>query len=76
MKKFFVIQCDTEDDYVFVKEVTRTFTKTVEYRHEAGDVPVVSGRLSPKFYGRLDALLITSDKVEQAAPIVPVTEAL
>jgi hypothetical protein len=70
MKRQFVIECDTEMSTVFVDEVTKDFENgTVNYHKEAGGKPLLFGFLGPKFYGQLDALLITAEKIADAKEI-------
>lgn len=71
MKKFFVIETDTEMYSVFVYEVEQSFSDQVNYVREAGIRAVVHESPGPKFYGKLDSLLITRNTLENAAPITP-----
>lgn len=71
MERHFVISCDTGLSTVFVREVTRTFSKTADYHHDPSGPIIICGFPDPKFYGQLDALLVTRQKVEKANPIVP-----
>ena len=73
MRRFFVIEADTNYNTVWVHEVTQTFTDTVNYHREASADSVINDFLGPKFYGKLDALLITAEKLKNAPPIVVVT---
>lgn len=71
MERYFVIE--VEDHSVWVYEVSRDFSSTVDYKREAESHSIVSshGAPTPKFYGKLDALLLTADRIEKAAPITP-----
>jgi len=76
MKRFFVIDADTEMHSVFVHELTREFTaedgdRAIAYHRAASADSLICDSLSPRFYGKLDALLITADKLNNAAPITP-----
>jgi hypothetical protein len=74
-EKFFVVECDTEYSAVYVYEVSKDYEGgTVNYHRSAKDGSVVNGHLTPKFYGKLDALLVTADKIKDAKPIVPEKE--
>jgi hypothetical protein len=79
MKRFVVIECDTEFSSVFVHEVKQEFTadndpaKGVAYFRNPSDHALICDQPGPKFYGRLDALLITAGKIKNAAPIEPET---
>ena len=71
MKRFIVIECDTEFSSVFVREARQDYRDgTVNYRHEAGANSLICDSPSPRFYGRLDALMITRDRIEKAKPII------
>lgn len=71
MERQFVIECDSRSNVVFVREVTRNYSSTVNYHHEAGAEILVSGHPDPEFYGKLDALLVTRDRIQNAPPITP-----
>ncbi len=71
MKRFFVIECDTEFYSVYVYEVQRRFTEKVVYEHEACAEMAICGPVSPKFYGQLDRLLVTKASIAEASPITP-----
>jgi hypothetical protein len=72
MTRFFVIQCSSETNIVFVKEAWQDFSKdTVEYRHVAGSPALICATRGPEFYGKLDVLLVTARKIANAAPIIP-----
>jgi hypothetical protein len=77
MKQSFVIDVDTELSCVFVFAVQQSFTGANVVRYErpiyGSERPVIIGTPDPRFYGRLDALLMTSDKLANAEPIVPLT---
>jgi hypothetical protein len=79
MKRFIVIECDTEFNPIFTYEVSREFTadddpnKGVAYYRHPADHSLFMELLGPKFYGKLDALLINRSRIEDAAPIEPET---
>jgi hypothetical protein len=72
MKSSFVIDID-DDGFVRVLAVTQSFDPAgVVYRRRSLDDSLVKAYdLSPKFYGQLDALLITPKKIREAAPLTP-----
>jgi hypothetical protein len=72
MKQFFVIEVD-DDGFTRVLAVEREYTETgVSYCRKANDNRLINTlEPNPKFYGQLDALLITPAKLAAAAPIVP-----
>jgi len=74
MKRHFVIECDTEYNSVFVYEVSRDFSSTVDYHREPVVEAVFHDFLSPKFYGKLDAILFSKERIENAPPITPQAE--
>lgn len=77
MKRFFVIECDTEYNSIWVHEVGKEFTaekddnRGVQYFRSPSQQPLICEFPGPKFYGQLDTLLITKNKLEQAEAIVP-----
>jgi hypothetical protein len=72
MKRYFVIDVDSEFSSVRVLEVTQDFEHgTVNYHRGASDSSLINAEPSPKFYGQLDALLVTSEKLAKAEPITP-----
>ena len=75
MKQFFVIEVD-DDGFTRVLKVEREYATTgVSYNRGAKDDSLINAfELNPRFYGRLDALLITPAKLAAAAPIVPEKE--
>jgi hypothetical protein len=79
MKRFIVIECDTEFSSVFVHEVKQEYTadedpdKGVGYFRNPSDHALICDQPGPKFYGRLDALLVTRGKIEHAPAIIPET---
>ena len=75
MKQFFVIEVE-DDGFTRVLRVEREYTPTgVSYNRGANDASLINAlELNPKFYGGLDALLITPAKLAAAAPIVPQKE--
>ena len=81
MKLHYVIECDTEMYSVFVRSVKQEYSsdpdagdKQVIYYHSANEPIPVMEPLGPKFYGHLDALLVTKGKIEDAAPVTPEAE--
>lgn len=73
MEQQFVIETDSKMGTAFVYAVSKKFTDKVVYEREAGVSGVICRVLGPKFYGELDLLLVTADKIENAAPITPET---
>ena len=79
MKRFVVIECDTEYSSVFVHHVEQEYTaeedpaKGVAYYRNPSDHALICDQPGPKFYGRLDALLVTRGKIEHAPAIIPET---
>lgn len=71
MRQQIVIETDSEMGTVFAYAVSMDYTDKVNYRREASDKPLLCRVLGPKFYGELDALLVTADKIKDAAPITP-----
>ena len=81
MIKSFVIEVNTEDNFVRVFEVAREYTadhdpqRGVAYHRAATDIGVVRNiGVNPRLWGKLDALLVTHEKIENAAPIEPMNE--
>lgn len=76
MQRYFVIECDTEYSNVFVYEVSKDFENgTVNYHKSSPeDHSVVMGTPGPSLYGKLDVLLVSRDKLENAESIQPVYE--
>lgn len=71
-KRFFVVECDSEFNSVYVYAVNKDYKHgTVNYHHNATDASVVSGPLGPKFYGQLNSILVTSETIRNAEPITP-----
>lgn len=71
MKRQFVIDCDTAYHTVAVYEVTKEITADgVEYKRDTEE-SIFNEFLGPKFYGKLDAILISRDRLENAKPIDP-----
>jgi hypothetical protein len=75
MKRHFVIEVD--DDFVRVLEVRQEFTgergdRGVAY-HRAADAGCLVNSFDPdaKFFGQLNALLVTKSRIQKAAPIEP-----
>ena len=76
MKRCIIIECDTEDSDVWVYTAEREFTayggsKSVAYYRDAGQHSLIFAEPGPKFYGKLDTLLITKDRIQNAPPITP-----
>lgn len=79
--KYYVLELDT-DGYVRVLEVTREFTpeggeRGVAYHRAGAASCITSGWLDDnkaKFYGRLDTVLLTQERIDNAEPIEPVHE--
>jgi len=77
MKRFLVIECDTAYLTVLVHEVTQEFTadddpgRGVAYHRGPSESSLICDGLGSKFYGKLDALLVTRDRIEDAMPIEP-----
>jgi hypothetical protein len=61
------------DGFVRVLEVEKDYIGgKVAYCHEPSANSAISSLwLNPKFYGALDALLVTRQKLEAAPPIIP-----
>jgi hypothetical protein len=72
MKSHFVIDVD-DDGFVRVLKAERSFGAgaVIYSRASKADSLVCTYDLNPKFYGQLDALLITPKKIAAAAPIEP-----
>jgi hypothetical protein len=78
MQRFMVIECSTEYNSVWVYEVQREFTsnqadKGVTYYRSPSDSSLFFDPIDPKFYGKLDAVLISRQKIDEAQPIEPET---
>lgn len=75
MKQFFVIEVE-DDGFTRVLRVEREYTTVhVSYNRSAKDASLINAfELNPKFYGQLDALLVTPAKLAAATPIVPQKE--
>ena len=75
MEQFFAIEV-ADDGFIRVLAVKREYTAAgVSYTRAAKDNSLINTfELNPKFYGQLDALLITPAKLAAAAPIVPEKE--
>ena len=76
MKRCIIIECDTEDSDVWVYTAEKEFTayggsKSVAYYRDAGQHSLILAVPGPRFYGKLDTLLITREKIQNAAPITP-----
>src|ERR1700691_3162253 len=76
MQRFLVIECSTEYNSVWVYEVQREFTsnqadKGVTYYRSPSDSSLFLDPIDPKFYGKLDAVLITRQKIDEAQPMEP-----
>lgn len=71
MKTQFVIECDTDYCTISVHEVTKKITGDgVEYGREVCN-PIFSDFIGPRFYGKLDTLLISRERIKEAPPITP-----
>jgi hypothetical protein len=72
MKQYFVIEVD-DDGFTRVLAVKLEYTTTgVSYTRTPKDHSLINTlELNPKFYGELDALLVTPAKLAAATPIVP-----
>ena len=66
-----MIDVDSDSDFVHLFEVTKTYSETVDYHRSSGALSLIVERANPKFYGKLDALLLTNEKLANAAPIQP-----
>lgn len=74
MKTQFAIECNTESPFVHVFGVTKDFENgKVNYHREVVTSPVFLDRVGPVFFGKLAALLITSQTIEEAPPVEPET---
>jgi hypothetical protein len=75
MKRCIVLCCDSESPYVRGLEVQQTFSGTVrnqvEYICDAGQRSIILERIGPRLYGKLQALLFSSETIENAAPVEP-----
>ena len=72
MKRYLLIEANTENEYLHVYEVQKQrSTETLNFSCAPAGCLVLTKRCGPEFYGHLDALLVTKDKIEKAAPIVP-----
>jgi hypothetical protein len=73
MKRQFVIECDTEYQMIFVHEATKEFTAdagdhaVIYYRNV--DKPIFSDFIGPRFYGQLDTILFSQERLDNAPPI-------
>ena len=65
---------DIEDGFIRVLEVEREYGSDGRihyYRSPSAPSLVRTFEPSPRFYGQLDALLVTPQKIANAKPIVP-----
>ncbi len=74
MERYFVIETKSDEAYAHVYEVTKDYSVNgVEYRRPAeGTTRVMCSRVNPEFFGKLDAVLVTKDKLDNARPIDPI----
>ncbi len=75
MKRFIVLCCDSESPYVRVVEVQQTFSGTVPHQVEyicgAGQPSLILERIGPRLYGKLQAILVSSETMANAVPVEP-----
>ncbi len=75
MNKFFVLEVNYEGGYVYVSEVGEAEylgSGNIRYsRNLDKSTCLIATKIGPHFYGQLDALLVTQDKVFAAQPIEP-----
>lgn len=70
MKKTFIIECDSEMSTVFLYEATEPKFNDDKWIVERGE-KITNRYPDPKFYGVLDSLLITSDRIAEPKEVVP-----
>lgn len=76
MQKQFVIDCDSDSEFIHIFEAQKSYRLgAVVYERDPATSSLMCGRISndsaPRTYGRLHALLFSSETLEEAAPIVP-----
>lgn len=74
MKRYFVIEADTEMYSAFVYEVSREMDKhgnIYVYGRPVMEDPIFNQVPGPKFYGKLHTLLVTQETLKLAKPIEP-----
>ena len=74
MRRCFVIEADTDNYSAFVYEVFRKMSDDANsyvYSRQVTEDPLFNTIPGPKFYGQLDPLLVTKDRIKNAKPIEP-----
>ncbi len=72
MKRFIVLSCDNDSPYVHVLDVEQTFngvTGNVEYVRPPARPAIFLERIGPRLYGKLQAILFSSETIVNAGPI-------
>lgn len=71
MKRQFVIEVDSAFETVFVHEVSKNCVAGDWTYTRLSDDAIIQAFPDPKFYGQLDALLLTHSRIRNAKPITP-----
>ena len=74
MRKYFVLEVNYANGIVYTHEVSEPelgVDAVYHYTRAAGSDCLIATEVGARFYGKLDALLVTRKKVADAEPIEP-----